>query len=361
MKRTFYLTMVSLLTVSALFAQDVRKTNRWLHREDTSWYRTKEADAVTEMVLLWQKDNGGWPKNVRTYGMPLTDQLKQALMTAKANTLDATIDNGATYTELLFLAHRSQATGDTSSKTAFQRGLRFVLSLQYPNGGFKQFSRNDGYYTHITYNDNAMTNVMHLLRALANDHPLFTDLVNDSLRAQAADAYRRGIECILRTQYVQNGKLTVWCAQHDEHTLLPAKARAYELPSLSGAESVNLVDLLMDLPDPDDRVKAAIEGAMIWFDANRIKDRRLERFINADGLRDVRMVYRTDGPDLWGRFCDLESNRDFVCDRDGIVRYDISELSYERRMGYAWYTTDPERLFARYERWKKENGLTQTR
>ncbi len=32
-------------------------------------------------------------------------------------------------------------------------------------------------------------------------------------------------------------RLTVWCAQHDEKTLQPAKARAVELPSLSGLES----------------------------------------------------------------------------------------------------------------------------
>jgi hypothetical protein len=27
------------------------------------------------------------------------------------------------------------------------------------------------------------------------------------------------VECILKTQVVQEGKLTVWCAQHDERTL----------------------------------------------------------------------------------------------------------------------------------------------
>jgi len=93
---------------------------------------------------------------------------------------------------------------------------------------------------------------------------------------------------------------------------------------------------------------------MAWFDANRIKDRRLERYTNAEGQRDARMIQSTEGPDLWGRFCDLETNKDFVCDRDGIVRYDIAEISYERRNGYGWYTSEPERLFPRYERWKKK-------
>ena len=33
----------------------------------------------------------------------------------------------------------------------------------------------------------------------------------------------RGIECILKTQVTINGTLTIWCAQHDEKTLAPAK------------------------------------------------------------------------------------------------------------------------------------------
>jgi len=354
MKRIALLTLISLLSVSPLLAQALRTPNRWLHRKDTTWYRTEEAAKTAEMVLLLQKDNGGWPKNVRTYGMPLTDELKTALAASKANNKDATIDNSGTYSELLFLAYMYQATGDTAYKTAFQRGLTFVFSLQYPNGGFRQFARTDGYYTHITFNDNAMSNIMQLLRALKDDYPVFNGLIDSTLKAKAADAFKRGIDCILATQYVQRGKKTVWCAQHDEKTLLPAKARAYELPSLSGAESVNLVVLLMELPDPDERVKAAVEGAMAWFDANRIKDRRLERYTNAEGQRDARMIQSTEGPDLWGRFCDLETNKDFVCDRDGIVRYDIAEISYERRNGYGWYTSEPERLFPRYERWKKK-------
>jgi PelA/Pel-15E family pectate lyase len=346
--------LISLLSVSPLFAQALRTPNRWLHRQDTTWYHTEEAAKTAEMVLLLQKDNGGWPKNVRTYGMPLTDELRAALAASKANTKDATIDNGGTYSELLFLGYMYQATGDSTYKAAFQRGLAFVFSLQYPNGGFRQFARTDGYYTHITFNDNATSNILQLLRALANDHPVFNGLLDECLKAKATDAFKRGIDCILATQYVQNGKKTVWCAQHDEKTLLPAKARAYELPSLSGAESVNLVVLLMELPNPDERVKAAVEGAMAWFDANRIKDRRLERYTNAEGQRDTRMIQSTEGPDLWGRFCDLETNRDFVCDRDGIVKYDISEIGYERRNGYGWYTSEPERLFPRYERWKKK-------
>jgi pectinesterase len=58
--------------------------------------------------------------------------------------------------------------------------------------------------------------------------------------------------------------------------------------------------------------------------------------------------------DLWGRFYDLENNKVFFCDRDGIVRYDWQQISYERRTGYAWFTTAPAELFPLYKEWKKE-------
>lgn len=72
--------------------------------------------------------------------------------------------------------------------------------------------------------------------------------IPDETCQQARKAFDKGIECILRTQVRQNGELTVWCAQHDRITLEPCKARAYELPSLSGQESDNIVLLLMSLP-----------------------------------------------------------------------------------------------------------------
>src|SRR6185369_14862700 len=89
--------------------------------------------------------------------------------------------------------------------------------------------------------------------------------LTDAERTRARQAMDRGIECILKTQVTQNGELTVWCAQHDEHTLAPAKARAYEHPSLSGSESVGIVEFLMGIPKPSPEVVRSIEAAVAWF------------------------------------------------------------------------------------------------
>ena len=77
------------------------------------------------------------------------------------------------------------------------------------------------------------------------------------------------MECILNTQVKQNGKLTVWCAQHDEHTLAPAKAHEEEcflqfvmdketgelhyitLPSSMASKTFNYYDELSALSDDE--------------------------------------------------------------------------------------------------------------
>ncbi len=62
-----------------------------------------------------------------------------------------------------------------------------------------------------------------------------------------------------------DGKKTVWCAQHDEVTLAPRPARAFEPVSLVSAESAGILTLLMSLDQPSPAVIAAVEagGAVV--------------------------------------------------------------------------------------------------
>ena len=115
-----------------------------------------------------------------------------------------------------------------------------------------------------------MVNVLRLMKNLSqnsNDLLLVEDI---RLVRRAEEAYKKGIEVILKTQYRQQGVLTVWCAQHDELTMEPAGARSYELPSLSGSESAGVVLLLMEIENPPPEVVMAIQSAVSWFEKNRI-------------------------------------------------------------------------------------------
>ena len=40
---------------------------------------------------------------------------------------------------------------------------------------------------------------------------------------------------------------------------------------------------------------------------------------------------------LWARFYDIDRQIPLFSDRDSSVHYDVSEISKERRTGYAWY------------------------
>ncbi|MDP1007222.1 pectate lyase, partial [Klebsiella pneumoniae] len=89
-------------------------------------------------------------------------------------------------------------------------------------------------------------------------------------RERAAQAVRRGVDALLKSQVRQDGRLTVWSAQHDPVTLAPVGARRFEPASLSGQESVGLVRFLMGIDQPGPDVIAAVEGAVAWFRATAL-------------------------------------------------------------------------------------------
>lgn len=343
--------------------KEKRSSKEWpriARAETDGFFSTSEARRIGDNVLLYQYDNGGWAKNIY---MPaeLTEAEKEELRRNKGYLEDTTIDNNATMTEIIFLARLYNATGEKRYGEGVRRGVEYLLESQYDNGGWPQFyPRNHGYYTHITYNDNAMENVLRVLYDVSRGKKLYKFLPEE-MRRRAAEAVDKGVDCILRTQVVQGGVPTVWCAQHDEHTLLPAKARAYELESLSGAESAGVVLFLMSMKErPSEAVVKAVDNAVEWFRKSMITDLKRENFTDKDGRRDYRMVKNTrEGvpcDTLWARFYTLEDNRPFFCDRDGVRKYDVSEIGYERRNHYSWYTDQPKKVLARYEKWRKTVG-----
>jgi pectinesterase len=320
---------------------------------DDDFYKTKEAKRIAENVLLYQHTTGGWPKNVHIPA-ELSKRERKEVIARKDQVNESTIDNGATTTEIDYLARMYRATTDKRYQQAVQDGIQYLLNAQYPNGGWPQFwPRPEGYYTEITYNDNAMIRVMSLLREVGGKQPPYA-FVSDEQAANARAAFDKGVDCILKTQIRRNGKLTVWCAQHDHVTFEPIKARAYELPSLSGQESVGIALLLMSLPDPSPAVIAAVEGAVAWFNESRIEGIQREYYTNSDGKRDYRMAACTDCPPLWARFYDLETNQPFFCDRDGVKVPTLDRIGHERRNGYSWYTQDGLKVLKAYEKWKKK-------
>ncbi len=314
------------------------------------WYASPQARAIADSVLLYQSPVGAWPKNT-DLARPRGAAVSAAEAAADPN--GNTIDNDGTTLPMEFLARMVLATGDARYRTAFERGVDYLLASQYPNGGWPQFfPLRDGYYSRITYNDNAMVRVLTVLRDAAAGRPPYT-FVDDGRRTKASAAVARGIDIVLRTQLKQGGTLTAWCAQYDERTLQPAWARNYEPPSLSGSESVGIVRFLMEIDRPTPEIAAAIEGAVAWLKSVAIGGLRLEEVTTADGSRDRRVVADPAAPPLWARFYELGTNRPIFTGRDKVIRYALSEIEQERRSGYAYYGTWPASLLATdYPRWR---------
>jgi PelA/Pel-15E family pectate lyase len=313
---------------------------------------------VAETILLYQRATGGWPKNYDRR-QPLTVDQRNKILQDKTRRDDSTIDNGATHTEIRLLAKAYNATGDERFQQAFLRGVAYLLAAQYENGGWPQkYPQPTGYAKHITFNDNAMIGVLRVLRDVAHDHETYS-FVPKSLRDRCDTAVNSGIACILKCQISLNGQLTVWCAQHDEVTYEPRKARSYELPSLSGSESVGIVRFLMEIDDPSDEVVQAINAAITWFQRSQltnIKVVRIDDETKPKG-RDRVVVSDPQAPPMWARFYDLQTNEPFFCSRDGIPRKSLAEISHERRNGYSWLGYYAQDLLAQdYPAWEKRIG-----
>lgn len=310
-----------------------------------SWFATDEARQLAENILSHQSPLGGWPKNMNTAATRYEGDPKK---------LDSTFDNSATTDELRFLAKMYAATKDPKYDAAFERGLDYILQAQLPVGGWpQQYPHRGGYSQYITYNDGCTVRLMFFCREVAND--FFYSFVSPERRQRAQDAWDKGIEVILKTQVRVDGKLTVWCAQHDQNDFSPKPARAFEPASLSGCETVGIVHALMAVDNPSPEIVAAVDAAVAWLDAVKIPGIRVEdRKIEGTPRGYDRFVVQDPSAEpMWARFYEIGTNRPIFSDRDSVIKYHLSEIGIERRTGYQWLKYWPKNLVTKeYPEWK---------
>ncbi|MDP5201353.1 pectate lyase [Flavobacterium sp. DG2-3] len=333
---------------------------RWpdvIRKNDAAWFASAEAKKIADNVLLYQRDIGGWPKNIQMQE-ELTEKQKEDLIALKKTAVETTTDNGATCQEMLFMSRMYAQVKDERYAASFLKGLNYLLEAQYDNGGWPQFyPLKKGYYTHITYNDDSMVNILNVIKNVAEETDYYSIKPSKEIVEKCKKAFDKGVDCILKTQYKQNGILTAWCAQHDEITLQPANARAFELASLSGYESAKIVLLLMAIDKPSPEIVTAVKSAVAWFEKTKITNLEEKRVLNDAGkIIDKKMIPTQNAAPLWARFMDLESNEPFFCDRDGIKKKSIAEIGSERRNGYSWYTDAPKEALKKFPDWAVKNG-----
>jgi PelA/Pel-15E family pectate lyase len=324
--------------------------------QPAAWYGSDDAVRIADLVRLYQRHTGGWAKNI-DMARPLDASERAALEAAKKDS-DSTIDNGATTTQLRYLALVYAATRHDRLREAFLRGFDYLLAAQYPNGGWPQyFPLRADYSRHITFNDDAMVHVMEVLRDAAAGKAPYV-FVDSPRRAGAGGAALRGVRVILAAQIRVEGRLTAWCAQHDEVTLEPRNARTYEHPSQSGRESVGIASFLMSIPKPDAAVVASVDAAAAWLREAKLEGLRVEDRPDPalPGGFDRVVAKDPDAPPIWARFYEIGTNRPIFSGRNSVIRYGMAEIEHERRVNYAWYGSWPETVLKQYQDWKRANS-----
>ncbi len=308
------------------------------------WYASPAGQAVTASIISFQSPNGGWSKSIDFSKGPRLPGQRFGPETSYVSTFD----NGATIPQLRHLARTRRLTGDAKASASFLIGLEFVFNSQYPNGGWPQiWPLRGGYHDCVTFNDNAMVNTMALLADIRQGSPDF-EWLPAAERQRAVQSLEAAIQCVLDSQIRSENQLLGWSQQYHPLTLTPAPARAFEMISLSSAESAGIVDFLITLEDPSPEIVAAIEGAVAWMRSSAING---YAFI-FDADRQRQLVADADAKPLWPRFLEIGTNRPLFGDRDGAVHTEIALISEERRNGYAWFTTNPGSAIRRYEKWQ---------
>lgn len=288
-------------------------------KKSADWFGSAEALGIANDILKFQLSDGGWRK--------LMADTSQTGSWAKS-----TIDNDATTSQIRFLSRCYTRTGDSKYKDAMLRGIDLLLNGQYSNGGWPQVFNDAGtYHAHITFNDGAMMHVLFLMQEMRDKSGDFT-FIDDTRSQKASAAIQKAIDCILQMQIELNGVKTAWCQQHDEFTLAPAPARAYELPSVCTSESVNIILFLRSEANGNPAIMTAANAAVEWFKKVQLNGIKV---VEQNGDRVV--VSDTNASPLWARFYDLQNQQPLFVDRDGSIHKNMAELSQERRTGYSWY------------------------
>lgn len=327
--------------------------------KDKPRYKQEEMIKIADNILLFQKNNGGWPKNYDMLAI-LNDEQKEKVIKSK-NMLNTTFDNWTTHSHIEYLAKVYTRTKIKKYKDACLKGIDYVLSAQYPNGGWPQFFPDtSGYAKYITYNDGVMTGIMRILYDILERREHFLFVGNDYIK-KIKKTFNLGMECILKCQIMDNGKLTVWGQQHDNVTLKPQWARTFEPPSICNGESSDLILFLMTICNPSKEIINSIQCAVQWIEDSKIKGIRIEtksvppvKYQYSTVAHDRYIVEDSSALPIWARYYELGTHRPLFCNRDSKVVYSLAEVLHERRASYGWYTYEPQMVLDAYPEWQKK-------
>lgn len=332
--------------------RDLRDSNRFIQAEPKQpSYQPEQVAEIAANILLYQRADGGWPKDYDMLAI-LTEEQRTAVK-ATHDAHDSSYDNSNLHSQVKYLAQAVAQTGNPQWRAACERGFDFILRSQYANGGFPQrFPKPKSYHAHITFNDGVMIGILQVLADASAQQSHFAWL-DDARARKATTAVARGIDCILKCQIEVDSRKTGWCQQHDALSYAPAPARTFELASICPQETTAIVQFLQQQPDRSAEVEQAIAAARDWLKIAKLDGVRVERIASdrAEFERhttdfDVVLVEDPAAKPLWARHYEIGTNRPIFAGRDGVKKYALADIERERRTGTPWYGQWPLSLIA---------------
>jgi PelA/Pel-15E family pectate lyase len=108
---------------------------------------------------------------------------------------------------------------------------------------------------------------------------------------------------------------------------------------------------LMQLPHPSSAVVGAIHAGVKWLKAAEIMG---QAWVGGRGTAGGRHLEAKLGAGpIWARYYSISTGLPIFGDRDKTIHDDVSELSLERRNGYAWYSAGPQQALDSYAVWSE--------
>lgn len=315
-------------------------------------YAETDYEKIADNLIAYQNLDGGWLKNIDWLGVLNSDSVKATLNDFEKQ---STLDNRNTFSQIEYLADTYVLTNKLKCRLAVEKGLDYLLDTQKENGGWRGWDVDA-----VTFNDDVTTGALELCRNILQGDKSFLWLDQKYLD-KIKIAYTRGINLILKTQYIQNGVKTVWAQQYDNVTLEPVKARSFELPGLTAWESSNIVLLLMGIENPSNEIIQAVHDAVNWFKKSAINGIRIQqialnkdKIINQEYPYDNVVVEDVNAKPIWSRYYELSDNKPFMVKRSGEKVWKLADVNAERRTGYDWYGYWPQEVLDNYPKWLKK-------
>lgn len=313
-------------------------------------YAEDDFRSIAENLLAFQNEDGGWPKNIDWLGKLDADSVMQTKSKREGR---STFDNRNIYPQIAYLSEVYALTGEKRYREAARRAIAYTLDNQFPNGSWIGWEDDA-----IAFNDGIIDGILNTWRDILKGEIAHYKWIDKKTRRRIQASWDAGLRIILDTQFTQNGKKSVWAQQHDQQTLVPVKARSYELPSLTAQESADIVLFLMSIESPSEEVITAVKSAVAWFEQTKIEGKKVVTIPMPEGnpedrsiKADRRLVDDPEAEPIWARFYELADNTPFLCNRDGIKVYSLDKVLPERRVGYSWYGTWGNKVLKAYPKW----------